>query len=216
MNLSAIDHKSKLQKLLSLPYKATFRPPLVYLREPWFKLGHFLRQTWWLQQMRFRPGKIDSSIEIRGQKDFAKFIKCDRHCVIEKDCLIWIADEEGAQPNLSLEENVYLARNVYLGVYQPIKIGRDSLIGAYSYIISANHCFKDPHKPIRLQGYTGDPTNIGQDVWIGCHVTILPGVTIGNGAVIAAGAVVNRDVPPLEIWGGVPAKKIGQRGEDES
>lgn len=215
MKLSAILREHRLQRLLFLPYKATFRPPLVYLREPWFQLQHAIRQTWWRQQMRQKECIVHSSLEIRGQKDFAQFIKCDRHCVIEKDCLIWIADEEGAQPHLNLEENVYLARNTYLGVYLQITIGRDSIIGAYSYIISANHCFKDPHKPIRLQGYTGEPINIGQDVWIGCHVTILPGVNIGNGAIIAAGAVVNRDVPPLEIWGGVPAKKIGQRGEEK-
>jgi len=48
-------------------------------------------------------------------------------------------------------------------------------------------------------------------VWIGCHVVILPGVTIGDHAVIGAGAVVNKDVPPWEKWGGVPAKKIGMR-----
>jgi acetyltransferase-like isoleucine patch superfamily enzyme len=208
--------EQKLQRLLSLPYKATFRPPLVYLREPWFQLQHSIRQASWLKQMRNKDCKIHSSLEIRGQKDFTKFIECDRHCVIEKDCLLWIADEEEAQPNLTLADNVYLARNVYIGAYQPITIGQDSLIGAYSYIISANHCFKDTNKPIRLQGYTGAPIDIGRDIWIGCHVTILPGVTIGDGAVIAAGAVVNKDVPPFEIWGGVPAKKIGQRGEEKS
>lgn len=214
MKLSAISLEHRLQRLLSLPYKATFQPPLVYLREPWFQLQHAIRQTWWRQQMRRKECKIHSSLEIRGQKEFAQFIECDRRCVMEKECFLWIADEEGAQPYLSLAENVYLARNVYLGTYHPIKIGRDSLIGAYSYIISANHRFEDKNKPIRLQGYRGAPINIGCDVWVGCHVTILPGVTIGDGAVIAAGAVVNRDVPPLEIWGGVTAKKIGQRGED--
>ena len=216
MKSSAIPLEHKLQRLLSLPYKATFRPPLVYLREPWFQLQHSLKQTWWLQQMKRKECNIHSSIEIRGQKNFADFIKCDRYVVVEKDCLLWIADEEGAKPYLSLDENVYLARNVYLGAYQPIKIGRDSLIGAYSYLISANHRFEDRTQPIRLQGYKGAPINIGRDVWIGCHVTILPGVTIGNGAIVAAGAVVNKDVPPFEIWGGVPAKKIGERGSKET
>lgn len=216
MKSAAITPENKLQKLLLLPYKATFRPPLVYLREPWFRLQHSFKQTWWLQQMRRKDCQIHSSLEIRGKKDFAQFIKCDRHIVIEKDCLLWIADEKGAQPDLTLAKNAYLARNVYIGAYQPIKIGRDSLIGAYSYIISANHCFKDRNTPIRLQGYTGAAIEIGNDVWIGCHATILPGVTIGNGAIIAAGAVVNKDVPPFEIWGGVPAKKIGKRGTKET
>lgn len=55
------------------------------------------------------------------------------------------------------------------------------------------------------------PPVIGDDVWIGANAVILRGVNIGDGAVIAAGAVVTRNVPKYEIWGGVPAKKIGER-----
>ena len=85
------------------------------------------------------------------------------------------------------------------------------MIGAYTYIISANHCIDDPDRLVRDQGFTGAPIVIGRDVWIGCHVTILPGVTIGDKAVIGAGAVVTGAVPGGEIWAGVPAKKIGER-----
>lgn len=55
------------------------------------------------------------------------------------------------------------------------------------------------------------PVNIGNDVWIGYRAMIMDGVNIGNGAIIAAGAVVTKDIPPYEIWGGVPAKAIGKR-----
>lgn len=60
------------------------------------------------------------------------------------------------------------------------------------------------------------PVVIGSDVWIGLNCTVLSGVTIGNGAVVAAGAVVTKDVKPYEIVGGVPAKKIGMRFENET
>jgi acetyltransferase-like isoleucine patch superfamily enzyme len=50
-----------------------------------------------------------------------------------------------------------------------------------------------------------------EDVWLGCHVVVLMGVKIGRGAVVAAGAIVNKNIPSYEIWGGVPAKKIGER-----
>lgn len=202
-----------LQKLAVLPYKATFKPPLVYFREPFFKWQNQMRTHQWLRKARSKDCKIHQSIEIRGQENFAPFISIERHCVFEKDCLIWIADEDGANPQLTLKNNVYFGRDVYLGVYQPLEIAQNTLIGAYSYIITANHCFKERHIPIRLQGYTGAPIHIGQDVWIGCHVVILPGVTIGDGAVIAAGAVVNKNVPAYEIWGGIPARKISERGE---
>jgi acetyltransferase-like isoleucine patch superfamily enzyme len=52
---------------------------------------------------------------------------------------------------------------------------------------------------------------IGENVWLGCNVAVLKGANIGDGAVVAAGAVVTKSIPPYEIWGGVPAKKIGER-----
>ena len=62
-----------------------------------------------------------------------------------------------------------------------------------------------------LHQTTAAPVIIEDHVWIGSRVQILPGVKIGRGAVIAAGAVVTKDVPANEIWGGVPAKRIGIR-----
>ncbi|MFM5662154.1 CatB-related O-acetyltransferase [Aeromonas veronii] len=59
------------------------------------------------------------------------------------------------------------------------------------------------------------PTTIGNDVWIGANVIILDGCSIGNGSIIAAGSVVTKSVPDFEIWGGVPAKKIKNRFNDE-
>lgn len=58
------------------------------------------------------------------------------------------------------------------------------------------------------------PLVIGNDVWIGSGVNILRNITIGDGAIIGAGAVVTHDIPPYEIWAGVPAKKVGQRFDD--
>ena len=60
-----------------------------------------------------------------------------------------------------------------------------------------------------------EPLEIGNDVWIGANVCVMRNVKIGDGAVIGAGAVVTHDIPPYEIWAGVPARKIGQRFNDE-
>ena len=93
-----------------------------------------------------------------------------------------------------------------------ITIGSDCLISQYCTLVAANHQIK-AGLAIRLQPQSTERLGVtlGNDVWLGAGVTVTPGVTIGNGAVIGSGAVVTRDVPPFEIWAGVPAKKIGER-----
>ncbi|HEV7265850.1 MAG TPA: acyltransferase [Falsiroseomonas sp.] len=94
-----------------------------------------------------------------------------------------------------------------------LRIGNYVRIATHTVMIPANHVFDDPGAPITRQGLRMQGITIEDDVWIGAGVRVLDGVTIGRGAVIAAGAVVNRDVPPLAIFGGVPARRIGWRGE---
>lgn len=93
-----------------------------------------------------------------------------------------------------------------------IRIGDGVRIGPRVTVLSSTHTYEDPNVPIRLQGTPPLPVTIGDDVWIGNAVTVLGGVTIGTGSVIAAGAVVNEDVAPFAIVGGVPARPIGHRG----
>ena len=84
-------------------------------------------------------------------------------------------------------------------------------IAAHTVIIPANHVFEDPDRPIARQGLTKQGIRIGRDVWIACGCCILVGVEIGDGSVIAAGTVVNRNVAPFSVVAGVPAKVIKMR-----
>lgn len=84
-------------------------------------------------------------------------------------------------------------------------------IAAQTVIIPANHIFDDPSVPIARQGLRKQGIEIGDDVWIGAGCQILDGVTIGNGAVIAAGSVVNRAVEPFTVVGGVPFRVLKRR-----
>lgn len=92
-------------------------------------------------------------------------------------------------------------------------IGNDSLIGPGVVMRTASHRFDDPDALIRTQGHVVGNIILGKDCWVGARAVILGGVTVGDGAVIGAGALVNRDVPPLAVAVGVPARVIKFRGE---
>jgi len=125
---------------------------------------------------------------------------------------------------LPLDSTIHIGANFF----NPgnIVIGHDTIIG--------DHCFLDGRAPLTIGNHVGiasqvliyndehdinspdygnsfGPVKIGDYVFIGPRAIILPNTTIGKGAVIAAGAVVTKDIPEFEIWGGVPAKKISNR-----
>lgn len=91
-----------------------------------------------------------------------------------------------------------------------IIIGNNCLIGPDVVLINTNHG-TNKNKLIRLQKNISADIIIGNDVWIGAKSVILPGVTIGDGAVVAAGSIVNKDVAPYTIVGGVPVKLLKER-----
>lgn len=84
------------------------------------------------------------------------------------------------------------------------------MIAPFVYIVDSDHGI-NLGTPMNLQKNISRPILIGSDVWIGAHSIILSGVKIGDGAVIAAGSVINQDVPANTIVGGVPAKIIKER-----
>jgi maltose O-acetyltransferase len=93
-----------------------------------------------------------------------------------------------------------------------VTVGSDVVMGPDVVIMTISHQFRSPEEPVRLQGaQERRPVRVGDAVWIGTRVIILPVVTIGDGAVLGAGCVVTRDVSPYSIVAGVPAKPIGSR-----
>ena len=93
-------------------------------------------------------------------------------------------------------------------VIGPVTIGNHVNLAQGITITALNHNFTDKEKRIDEQGISTSAVNIGDDIWIGANAVILPGVNIGHHAVIAAGAVVNKDVPAHTLVAGVPAKVI--------
>lgn len=115
-------------------------------------------------------------------------------------------------------KNIFLGDNIFINFYSglfasdsTITIGNCVMIGPYTRIFTQNHRYDDPDTPMFQQGYDSKPVIIEDDVWIGANCTILPGVRIGKGSVIGAGAVVTKDIPAFSVAGGVPAKVIKKR-----
>ena len=113
---------------------------------------------------------------------------------------------------LFIGNNVTINRNVFITARDNVYIGDNVLIGQNTIINSGNHGFLDPNIPINMQGQSSEKIIIENDVWIGANCSVLKGVKIGNGAVVGAGSVVTKDIEPYTIVGGIPAKKIKNRG----
>lgn len=93
-----------------------------------------------------------------------------------------------------------------------VTIGQDVMMGEEVIVITQNHHFERLDIPMCQQGFQKEePVVIADDVWIGARVIILPGITVGKGAILAAGAIVTKDVPEYAIVGGNPAKLIKMR-----
>ncbi len=114
---------------------------------------------------------------------------------------------------IRLGDRVTLNEWVFISGYGGVEIGDDVRIGHRTSILTSDHIWTSRDVPIHRQGLEAAKVTIGSDVFVGCNATILKGVTIGDGAVVAAGSVVTRDVPEYAIVAGVPAKQIGARGE---
>ena len=115
--------------------------------------------------------------------------------------------------NITIGKNVIFGPNNFLWASPNAKlvIDDDALLAPNVSIFTANHGFADLNLPINDQPESENDVYIGKKTWLGCGVVILSGVSIGEGAIVAAGAVVNRNVAPFDIVGGIPAKRIGTR-----
>ena len=102
----------------------------------------------------------------------------------------------------------YTRIGIHNTIIGPVCIGNHVNLAQGITITALNHNFEDASKRIDEQGISTKPVVIGDDVWIGANAVILPGVTIGSHCVVAAGAVVTKDVPDNCVVGGVPAKVI--------
>ncbi len=114
-----------------------------------------------------------------------------------------------------ISDHARITSHVILDGRGGLAIGRYTQIGFQSVILTYTHRYENPDKPIIQQGMLGQSVTIGEDVWLGARALVLPGVTIGDGAIIGAGSVVTKDVPVRAIVAGNPARLIRYRDSGE-
>lgn len=114
--------------------------------------------------------------------------------------------------SLSIGENCYLNKNVRIGSDGgEVRIGDNVMMGPNIVIDPSTHGHDRTDIPMRDQPLLHGSIEIGDDVWLGANSVVLRGVRIGKGCIVGAGAVVTRDLPPMSIAAGVPARVIGSR-----
>jgi acetyltransferase-like isoleucine patch superfamily enzyme len=116
--------------------------------------------------------------------------------------------------NLRIGNKVVFGAKNTINCYMDIEVGDDCIFADWIYICDFDHRYEDMTIPIKNQGIVKSPVKISANCWIGEKSTILRGVTVGEGSVIASHALVNRDVPANSIVGGVPARVLKTRGSD--
>ena len=163
------------------------------------------RPRWYIRmlapfyQHRGRGSKIYHSVRM-DTPPYRKF-SLGKQSVIESYCCI-----NNAVGDVIIGSHTRIG--IHCTVIGPVTIGNHVNLAQGIVVTALNHNFKDTTLYIDEQGISTNPVVIGDDVWIGANAVILPGVTIGRHAVVAAGAVVTKDVPDYCVVGGVPARII--------
>lgn len=179
-----------------------------------FKFQHFFQEL--LTQYKHYSIKQDKKIKLGNNV----FISNDAKIEIRYGGKISIGNNNHIFDGvliLSYGGEIVIGNNCNINPYTIVyghgntKIGDNVLIAGHCMIIPNNHNYKNPNLTIMEQGNTSKGIIIEDDVWIAHGCSILDGVIIGKGSIIAAGSVVNKSVPPYSIYGGVPAKLIKKR-----
>jgi serine acetyltransferase len=165
-------------------------------RNLWFSLlGVELHGYVWMRRISIPRQWSDISIE--------KDVSLD-------DGVVLLANGSPRKNKIAIDCGTYINRYTMLDAHSEIRIGRNCMIGPHCYITDANHG-RAAGVLVKDQKMEPKPVMIDDDVWLGAGVIVLPGVHLGRGCVIGAGAVVTNDVPAGEVYAGVPAMRVASR-----
>ena len=166
-------------------------------------IGNFLRNFYY--KYRSKNKFANNRFEIGLKIEYPKNVKISSNSYFGLNCKIYACETSIVEigENVSFNSNVMInARGI-----GKIIIGKNVLIGPNVVVRSNNHKYENCNVPIINQGMSKGEIIIKDNVWISSNCVILPNCTIGEGSIVAAGAVVTKDIEPYTIAGGIPAKK---------
>ena len=168
-----------------------------------------LRTAWWrLLGMQIGAGTLLPRCRVTWPHQ----VSLGASCTLEHDIYFKYDGIWAPGPSIIVRDRVFIGFGCEFNVRRRLEIGSDCLIASGCKFIDHDHGTVRGDLPMREQTAGAEAEIIlEEDVWLGVNVVVLKGVRIGRGAIVAAGAIVTSDVPSYEIWGGVPARKIGAR-----
>ncbi len=167
----------------------------------------FFRKLYWRAQgMQIGRGSKFSTVEVTWPHK----VSLGENCSLEHDIYLNAAGPYSDGVSIQLGAGCFVGKGCEFNISHRLTVGENTLIAAGSRFIDHNHGIA-AGAPIKQQPETSAPITIGPDVWIGANSLILQGVTIGEGAVVAAGSVVTRSVPAFTVVAGSPARPLRDR-----
>ncbi|MCD0486866.1 acyltransferase [Pedobacter sp. MC2016-14] len=142
--------------------------------------------------------------------EWPKNVKIGANCTIQDKVDFRIGEPFSESNYIAIGDRVFIGRHCEFNASTRIIVGNDCKIASNTTFVDSGHGILKSAR-INEQELIAEDIIVGNDVWIGTNCVILKGVRIGDGCVIAAGAVVNKSIPDYQVWGGVPAKFLKNR-----
>jgi len=187
---------------------------LQHALEALISIGSLLRGRLRARVFVSRGAKIapKSQIGARCRIDRPWCLEAGARLNAESDVYLKIVSDDAV---LKFGDHVFIGRGSEFDVICQVSVGDHTVIAPGCFVTDHNHGIA-PHSRVDQQQCISNAVSIGTDVWLGTNVVVLPGVRIGDGAVVAAGAVVTRDVPAMAVIAGVPARILRYRDRDSA
>jgi acetyltransferase-like isoleucine patch superfamily enzyme len=160
---------------------------------------------------------LNGNVKIGRGVRICKHVELHGNIMIDDDSVVGTFSILSTLPGgeLTIGKDVYVNSFSVIGAVQQVAIADHCIFAAFVHITDATHEFGDAATPIKHAPIRSRPVRIGRDVWLGSGVMVTMGVSIGDGAVIGAKALVTRDVPAMSVAFGVPARVVRSRVSDK-